>query len=315
MKDNKTILLLIVSILLIIVSMFLLYTWIYKIEPMVQNVNQQSKEANYSTRNVNDKTLDSLQFLYASVLSNINKSIDSISQHSDSLQTGMNTKIAEFYSLKNEINDLLASDPTDKSIFLAKQKIIELQLSISQLKIANSSIEKENARLNKLIKQLSIPEQNTTDSKFEIVNTVADNPKKNTESIKIDASTFDLKLSAFVELDGQGEKETQVAQQTTKLTGSFVVKNTSPEQKVLEMVVIVQQPDGKVLQKSSWETGSFETKEGRKIYSYKTRADFNEGESKRILFTLDNENYQKGNYIMQVYYNGILLGKTTKYLS
>ncbi|MEP6713317.1 MAG: hypothetical protein ABJA37_12905, partial [Ferruginibacter sp.] len=93
------------------------------------------------------------------------------------------------------------------------------------------------------------------------------------------------------------------------------VKNKSSQNYIVEMIIVVLQPDGKVLQKSTWESGAFHTKAGNKIYSCKIQANFNSGEAKRLHFWLASDKYQKGNYNMQVYRNGILIAKITKALS
>ena len=81
------------------------------------------------------------------------------------------------------------------------------------------------------------------------------------------------------------------------------------------MMVVVLQPDGRVLKNSEWDSGSFNTPDGKKIYSYKLSFNYAKGEQKQLLFSLKADKYQKGNYTMQVYYNGILIGRVSKTLS
>jgi hypothetical protein len=80
-------------------------------------------------------------------------------------------------------------------------------------------------------------------------------------------------------------------------------------------VVVVLQPDGQVLQKSAWESGTFETRDGKKIYSCKLRCDALQGEAKQLNFSLSADSYQKGNYTMHIYHNGVLIGRASKILS
>ena len=75
------------------------------------------------------------------------------------------------------------------------------------------------------------------------------------------------------------------------------------------------QPDGRVLKNSEWDSGSFNTPDGKKIYSYKLSFNYAKGEQKQLLFSLKADKYQKGNYTMQVYYNGIMIGRVSKTLS
>ncbi len=124
----------------------------------------------------------------------------------------------------------------------------------------------------------------------------------------------ELKLSTIMLNEGK-EEETLQAQQTEKLVGSFVVKNNGNPTNSSEMMIVVIQPDGQVLKTSAWESGTFNSDEGKKIYTYKLRFEITNGETRRLLFTLNTDKYQKGNYSMQIYHNGILIGKMFKTLS
>jgi hypothetical protein len=125
----------------------------------------------------------------------------------------------------------------------------------------------------------------------------------------------DLHLSALMETDNNKELETFQALQTDKLVGSFVVQNDNSQNNNAEVIVVVLQPDGQVLQKSAWESGTFSTRDGKKIYSCKMRFDYNKGEAKHLIFSLTSDKYMKGNYIMQIYHNGTMIGKLSKTLS
>ena len=52
-----------------------------------------------------------------------------------------------------------------------------------------------------------------------------------------------------------------------------------------------------------------------KIYSSKMRFDYSKGEIKKLNFSLSSDKYMKGNYILQIYHNGVLIGKLSKSLS
>jgi IS30 family transposase len=317
MKDIKTLLLLVVSILLIVVSVFLLWTWTYRVKSITATVEKKDSvmptSANVASNEASNAAItDSLQRFYNSVLGNINRSIDSVRNSTDSLK-GLGTKLAEFYKLRTEISDLLKTKLSDADIAVAKQKIMELQLRVTQLRIANTDVEQENKRLTSLVAQLSSYQKTVATQN----QPVADNRPvaQRTAFVASDISASDIKLNAVMETDDNNEQETVWAQQTSKFVGSFTVKNNTPQTNMIEMVVVVLQPDGKVLQKSTWETGTFDTKEGKKIYSYKLRADYNAGEAKRFQFSLSNDRYQKGNYTMQVYNKGVLIARVVKSLS
>ena len=104
------------------------------------------------------------------------------------------------------------------------------------------------------------------------------------------------------------------SEQTEKFLGSFIVKSNFNQSNSAEIIVVVLQPDGHVMQSSTWESGTFDTREGRKIYSSKLHFEYTNGEAKRLSFSLSADKYQKGEYVMQVYYNGMMIGKTFKTL-
>ena len=54
--------------------------------------------------------------------------------------------------------------------------------------------------------------------------------------------------------------------------------------------------------------------DGRKTFTQKLRFEYLKGEPKRLLFSLNADTYQKGNYNMQVYHNGLMIGKTSRTL-
>ena len=90
---------------------------------------------------------------------------------------------------------------------------------------------------------------------------------------------------------------------------------SSPDILVARQKIVILQPDGKVMKRSSWESGSFDTKDGRKVYSQKLTLDFNKTESKHLNFSIAADEYQKGSYVFQLYHNGKIIASTSKRLS
>ena len=59
-----------------------------------------------------------------------------------------------------------------------------------------------------------------------------------------------------------------------------------------------------------------DTNDGGKIgYTRMVKFDYQKGETKHLLFTINPDDYQKGNYSLQVYHNGYKIGETTKALN
>jgi hypothetical protein len=320
MKEAKPFLLIIVSIFLIIsAGLFSATIYMYFKKP-VEIINVVADKNLTKTLLVN-YTRDSLQQVYSATMRELDTSFKSghinnvptlktSNPFPDSLNFKTANTTAAFDKLRNEINTILQDKSPNADLELAKMKIGELQTLVGFLKSKNTEISKENERLYALLKQLA---GDAKTSGYEVTrNITAD--KENTSKALPDAGLRidNIQLSAFATSDFI-EKETTNAEETDKLVGSFNVKNGG-QNTVSEVMVVVLQPNGKVLQNSNWETGVFYTKGGKQIYSNKLRFD-NNGETKKLNFSLQAENYLPGKYTIEVYHNGLMIGKTTKTLS
>lgn len=309
MKDTKFYPLLAISIVLLLASFIMLcilgYNYYTKTEQDKQLVLFGAKNNTSSLAN----TRDSLQKVYKATVNNFqaNAQIDSVVSKADSLKDNLNSKLTDFNTLRNEIALLLKDNGSVADLTLAKQKIGELQLKLDELRNKNIDIENENRRLNAMIAQLTNGNagMQTTRQTDNLVRTVAE--KNNQEVAALSVS--DLHLTANTE----NEVEVAEADKTDKFVGSFVVKNNASISDA-ELMVVVIQPDGKVL-KNAWESGSFDTNEGRRTYSRKIKFDYSKGETKRLNFSLPTDACQKGNYIMQLYNKGKVIGKVVKTVS
>ena len=324
MRENRSSLLLIVSLLLFLMSFVILCTWGYKEyygtrekTKTIGAVKGDSATIAKAARYAANATRDSLQKIFIATIRQLDKRFDSTLNLASTIQTPLQERLNEFFLLKNEISEILKDKNNDADLGLARQKISELQKKINELVGRNNEVEQENKRLYAMLKQLSadnkVPEQNARPVSFENKSEIKVAPEKNqgTENV---FQAYDLRLSAFTVADNK-ELETYQAVETDKFIGSFVVKNNHAVNNVAEVFIIILQPDGHVLQKSTWESGTFETLDGRKIYSCKLRFDYTKGEPKKLLFSINSEKFIKGNYTMQVYYNGSMIGKISKSLN
>ncbi|MDP9229503.1 MAG: hypothetical protein M3O67_02380, partial [Bacteroidota bacterium] len=85
---------------------------------------------------------------------------------------------------------------------------------------------------------------------------------------------------------------------------------------VIEVYVVITNPLGQVVQNNIWESGYFSTRAGAKTeFTVKLKFEYNKGEQKRLIYSLDQDNFLKGVYKMRVYHNSVLIGETTRKLS
>ena len=309
MKDSKSILLLVVSVLLILVSCALLWTWGYNFNNFPKDKQGTVLIGKDSTIATN-ATRDSLKKIYASTIENIG-TLDSTWMHADSLKADLDIKLSEFYKLRNEIAIILKNPAKKEDLDLAKKKIGELQKKVDQLRNKNTDVENENRRLYTVLQQLTNAQRQVLQEQPSAKSVVFEN-REPAANPATSFSASDMRLTAMT-MEGDKEQETYQALQADKFVGSFNVKNSAAFNST-EIVIVLLQPDNKVLQTSAWETGRFDTREGKKIYSCKVKFEYARGENKRLSFSLNSDKFQKGIYTMQLYYNGNLIGKMAKTL-
>lgn len=312
MKDTKTLLFLSILLLFLLVSFVLLCTWgYYKFYYKNQVDKPKTQLVAKIPIAIDDDYRDSLQKIYTATINNISTSLDTTLKNADSLQFHSDLKPAEFYKLENEIATILKNNPLKADLDIAWQKIAELQNKLAELHNRNMNVEDENKRLNGKLAQLA-NEIKGVEQNIKTNNSENKNITKNPSSATV-FTVSQLRLSAVIIKDGI-EQETMQSEQTEKFLGSFIVKSNFNQSNSAEIIVVVLQPDGHVMQSSTWESGTFDTREGRKIYSSKLHFEYTNGEAKRLSFSLSADKYQKGEYVMQVYYNGMMIGKTFKTL-
>jgi len=309
MRDTKSLSLLLLSSVLFLLSIILLCTWGYQYYHQIQEDKSKAADIKSAPPVVPDSTRDSLLKIYQTTISTLDNRLDTAWYYADSLKGNLDINLKEFYRLRDEVAALLQSKvPNTADLDIARKKIMELQQKVAQLRYRNSDVETENAKLKALLEQMTKETQGIEDNSRLV--------EKENKSLtaKVNAMVYlsaaNLSLAALANNDQQ---ETTEAGQTEKLVGSFTVKSNISGK--CDIMIVVVQPDGQVLQKSAWESGSFETPDGKKIYSCKLHCETSKGEPKQLNFSLIADKYLKGNYVMQVYHNGVLIGKVNKTLS
>ena len=306
MKDRKSLYLLIFALTVVTISFILISIWGYHFyfakkneQPVVQNIPMEPSLAHKTSMR------DSLQILLNSAVEQIGNPADSISFDS-SLDKTLALKLIEFNRLRNEISEILKNKTSTEDMNEASDKISQLQQSVEDLKNKNEEVAAENERLNQMVKELTekkgTPRKRTT--------------TRPTKHLASSAYTLPVLVShlRFVGLSVSNDKrETNIAAKTERLYGSFQV-NIKPSNTNNAIYVVVIQPNGKTLLNSAWESGTFETKNGIKTYSVVLHFDNTKDDGNRLVFSIDSHNFQKGKYAMQIYHQGVMIGRLTRTL-
>ena len=308
MRDNK-------SILLALLAGGLIITWIYHIYDKSQYSNHTREVFIKDSLAVAEAVSDSLRKYYTNTLDQLGVEKFQIDSTNNLLKGELGQRINEINKLRDEIGTILKrKNLTQSDLAEAKTKIDDLQQRIDGLKTENTSLADERARLNGILNQLN-GEMNSLQQNMQKVS--AEN-KELSQKIN-DASVFIASEIKFAAVDIKGEqRETETNQQkrANKFVTSFIVQNNILDLPSAEVVVVVSDPSGKSLNTEVWDAGSFETKnEGRKIYTRKVRFEYNKGEPKRLIFSLEPDNFEKGTYKLSLYHNGVRIGESSWKLS
>src|ERR1700754_523547 len=100
MRDTKSLLLLLVSLLLVLVSFVLIWTWGYNYYTTNAAAKANTVQTAPDSAAIAGKVRDSLQKVYDATLQDLDIQLNSTLVHSDSLQTQLEVKLAEFYRLR-----------------------------------------------------------------------------------------------------------------------------------------------------------------------------------------------------------------------
>lgn len=301
MKDIK-------PLLLLLLSIGLVGTWVFHFYDKASYSKISTDIAVKDSVALANAIKDSLAKTYSSAISNLDAQLDSSKTHADSLRISLDTKLQEINKLKTEISGILGKPSVSKNeLSTAKEKIALLQEKVGELETQNTSIEEEKKQLNVVLGQLT---QNVDNLEQNIRKITSENEAL-TEKINL-ASTFvasNVHLAA-VNMKADKEQETNQLKKADKFVISFALQNHSNQYDNAEVAIVIIQPDNQVLQNSKWDSGLFDTKsEGKKNFTRMVRFDYNKGEQKNLSFSLDADQFQKGNYQLQVWHKGIMIGK------
>ena len=304
MKDSK-------NLLLILVSVGLMVTWIYHLYDKSHYSTHQLSILVKDSLTTREAIKDSLQKLFDEK----SYELDTIKIQADSLKGSLDSTRSKIFTLRRQIGDILKNrSATKEDLKKARDLIAEYKERVEEMKAQNNDLESERSRLNGVLTQLNDEMKGLQEN----IQKITQENKELTETIN-QASTFitaDMRLSAVTTKSGNREAEVSSARKADKFIFSFTLQNNITKSSYYDVYVVITQPGNKVLQTDVWGADYFVSKtEGTKPYTAKIHFEYNRGERKKILYTLQPDNFLPGTYLMQVYQNGISLGETTKLLN
>ena len=296
-------------------SVGLVGTWVYHLYDKTQYSQRRTEVYIKDSIAVAQAVQDSLQRIYSHAINNLGAELDSTKSTTGLLQGELNTKLAEINRLRTEIATILKRNNFKKEdLDLARKKTVELQGLVAELQNKNISIEEEKKQITDVLDKVNVQVKNLEGN----VQKLDQENKVLTEKVNL-ASSFiasELKLSPVM-VKNDKEQETNQAKKANKLVISFSVQNNVADYDNADVFVVITLPNGRILKNEDvWETTPITLQNGNRIfYTRRVRFEYQKGESKRLLFSLTDDEYLKGTYTMQIYHNGYMIGQTMKTLN
>ena len=279
--------------------------WLYKNNQSSQEItSHETKETAYMSAR------DSVQMLYNDALSRL----DSITGNNNNLQGQLTDKTTEISKLKSEINSILKKkNATQAELAKAKDLITQLNSKIENLEADNARLTGENQQLTSANTQLT--EEKTTLQQNLQTTTAEKDELASTVDVASTFSASNFQISPIHEKKNGKEKTTSTAKRVDKLVVGFDVENRIAKSGPADMYVIVTAPDGKVISDPSMNSGTFTTRnEGDKTYTSKVTVDYEQGTRKAMSVPIRQNDFQTGDYKIEVYHNGFKVGEGVKTL-
>ena len=290
-------------------------TWVYHIYDKTQFTRQRNEIFVKDSTAVAQGVQDSLTRIYSRTINSLDARLDSAQATAGALQGELGNKLFEINRLRGEITAILKrNDVKKEDLAVARQKAVELQQLVDNLRNQNTSVEEEKKQIAGMLDHAN--EQLRT---LETTNQQLDRENKQlTEKVNI-ASAFvasELHLSPVM-VKNDKEQETNQASKTSKFVVSFALQNNVADYSNAEVFVVINRPDGELLTSDAWESAStMDTKsEGKKRYTRKIKFDYAHNETKRLSFSINADEYPKGPYLVQLYHNGMMIGQTNRVLN
>ena len=126
-------------------------------------------------------------------------------------------------------------------------------------------------------------------------------------------------LNGFKVRNSGKEIQTDKASRIDRIKVSFdIVPNKLVESGVKKIYTIIKKPSGEIVTFVNQDTGEFIFENKRMKYSDELKFSYTSGEEKTLEFTWDNEDFERGDYVMEVYEKTkneiVLIGKAIKSL-
>jgi uncharacterized small protein (DUF1192 family) len=296
------------NILIGVLAAGLLGTWAYFLYD--KNENESKIQLTQTQASTAMSSRDSVQFLYNESLTRL----DSLTGNNNNLQGELGERQTEITRLKNEINKIVNNrNATAADLKRAKSLIAELNGKIENLEMEVARLTGENQQLATtnvvLTGEKQVLQENlqvTTAEKEQLAQTV---------DVGSTFSASNIAIRPLQEKRSGKEKETTTAKRVDKLMISFDVENRIAKSGPADLYVIVTAPNGQVISDASMGSGTLTTRaDGDRSFTSRVSTEYETGVRKNIQVPLRQNNFQTGNYKIEIYQNGFKIAEGTRSL-
>jgi uncharacterized small protein (DUF1192 family) len=296
------------NILIGVLAAGLLGTWAYFLYD--KNENESKIQLTQTQASTAMSSRDSVQFLYNESLTRL----DSLTGNNNNLQGELGERQTEITRLKNEINKIVNNrNATAADLKRAKSLIAELNGKIENLEMEVARLTGENQQLATtnvvLTGEKQVLQENlqvTTAEKEQLAQTV---------DVGSTFSASNIAIRPIQEKRSGKEKETTTAKRVDKLMISFDVENRIAKSGPADVYVIVTAPNGQVISDATMGSGTLTTRaDGDRTFTSRVSTEYETGVRKNIQVPLRQNNFQTGNYKIEIYQNGFKIAEGTRSL-
>jgi hypothetical protein len=296
------------NIIIGVLAAGLLGTWAY----VLVNQSKHKEEMQQSTtQGVAYMTArDSLKALYDEAeirLDSITGANNNLQGEKTSLQKDIDAKKAEIRRILNDRN------ATKAELARAKKLINELNDQISTLQTQVTELTAANQELNVANTTLKT-EKTDLETNLATTNTAKEELEK-TVDVGSTFSASNIQIRSVNEKKSGKEKATTTAKRVDKLVVSFDVENRIAKSGPADLYIMVTAPDGKVISDANAGGGTLTTRaDGDKVFTTKMSIQYEQGTRRNLEFPIRQDNFQIGDYKIEVYHNGFKIGEGVRSL-
>lgn len=239
--------------------------------------------------------------------------LDSMTTANTQLQAQLTDKDGEIAKIKSEIRSILnKKNATAAELTKARNLINSLNGKISSLEEQIAALTNENDSL-KVEGTALRAERETLIRNLDSTNVIKTNLEK-TVDIGSTLNASNITITPIDVRNNGKEKVKTVAKRVDKLVVSFDVRNRIVQSGNTDIYVVVIGPDGKPI--TSTPSGTFITREEETIpFTAKLPVTLETAKTKNVQFAFaPGDHFKQGNYKIEIYQNGFLIGEGTRQL-